>query len=361
MNLICIGVDHHANSVEAREWLSLSGESLETTLRFFREHRSFAEMVILSTCNRVEFYMATRMTTRQAVAELKDSLKDFLEIRDAGLEKGYVHRNEEVVRHLFEVCSGLQSMVIGETEIFGQAKDAYLMAKKTGSCGPVLNRLFQTAFNAAKEVRTASAVGRGRISVASVAVQAATRILGSLKNKSVLVLGAGDTGEKVTESLYGAGVKSLYCSNRRAERAKLFSENYQAEVIPWDAWKGRLCTMDILVCSTAAPHAVLESRDLVLFAARFIRQPLLIIDLAVPRDVDPAAGQIPGVCLLNVDDLKQVSSENLAERLKERTFALEILEPRAEKLIKLFYNQEILQPKEPVRATERRSPARSRN
>ena len=361
MNLICIGVDHHANSVEARERLSLSGDSLESTLRFFATHRSFSEMVILSTCNRVEFYMATRMTTRQAVAELKESLKDFLEIREAGLEKGYVHRNDEAVRHLFEVCSGLQSMVIGETEIFGQAKAAYQLAKKMGACGPVMNRLFQTAFNAAKEVRTASAVGRGHISVASVSVQAAVRILGSLKNKSVLVLGAGDTGEKVTESLYEAGVKELFCSNRRAERARAFSESYHAEVIPWDAWKGRLCTMDILVCSTSAPHAVLERRDLLVFANRFVRQPLLVIDLAVPRDVEPSVGQIAGVCLLNVDDLKQVSSENLAERLKERSLGLEILEPLAEKLVRLFYSREILQPDEPVRIKERRVPARSRN
>ncbi|MDX6766519.1 MAG: glutamyl-tRNA reductase [Candidatus Methylacidiphilales bacterium] len=359
MNLICIGVDHHANSVEARERLSLGGDSLESTLRFFGVHRSFAEMVILSTCNRVEFYLATRMTTRQAVAELKDSLKDFLEIRDTGLDKGYIHRNEEAIRHLFEVCSGLQSMVIGETEIFGQAKEAYLMAKRTGSSGPVLNRLFQTAFNAAKAVRTASAVGRGHISVASVSVQAAIRILGSLKGKHVLVLGAGDTGEKVTEALYGAGVRSLFCTNRRAERGLSLSEAYQASFIPWEAWKGRLCSMDILICSTSAPHAVLERGDLAVFASRFVRQPLLIMDLAVPRDVDPAVAQIPGVCLLNVDDLKQVASENLSDRLKERTRALEILEPRAEKLVQLFYKNDILHRDEPVRVSRNRKTARS--
>lgn len=350
MNLICIGVDHHANSVEARERLSLSGETLEMTLHFFSAHRSFSEMVILSTCNRVEFYTATRMTTKQAVSELKESLKDFLEIRDSGLEKGFVYRNDDAVRHLFEVCSGLQSMVIGETEIFGQAKGAYQLAKKVGSAGPVLNRLFQTAFNAAKEVRTTSAIGRGSVSVASVAVQAAGRIVGSLKTKKVLVLGAGDTGEKVTEALSDAGAKSLFCSNRRTERAVRLSEKFNMEIIPWNAWKGRLCTMDIIVCSTSAPEAIMEFRDLVPFTTRFSRQPLLVIDLAVPRDVDPNVAKIPGVCLLNVDDLKQVASEKMAERLKEREVALEILEPRAAKLVELFYKNSILEAVERPRA-----------
>jgi glutamyl-tRNA reductase len=354
MNLICIGVDHHANSVEARERLSLNGETLEATLRFFAAHRSFAEMVILSTCNRVEFYMATRMTVKHAVAELKDSLKDFLELRDTGLDKGYTHRNDAAVRHLFEVCSGLQSMVVGETEIFGQAKNAYQRAKKNGSSGPVLNRLFQTAFNAAKEIRTVSAVGRGNVSVASVAVQAAGRIVGSLKTKKVLVLGAGDTGEKVTQALADSGARSLYCSNRRAERAITLSEHYAVEVLPWESWTDHLPEMDILVCSTAAPEAVVRAADLDPHVERFTRRPLIIIDLAVPRDVEPTVAQIPGVCLLNVDDLKQVASENLAERLKERARALEILEPLAQRLIDHFYKNRILEAEERRRVLNKR-------
>jgi glutamyl-tRNA reductase len=350
MNLLCVGVDHHANSVEARERLSLSGEGLEQTLRFFAAHRSFQEMVIVSTCNRVEFYMATGMTQRQAVAELKESLKEFLEIQDTGLDQGYVHRNEAAVRHLFEVCSGLQSMVVGETEIFGQVKEAYQTAKRVGSCGPVLNRLFQTAFNAAKEVRTRSAVGRGNVSVASVAVQAAGRIVGNLKNKRVLVLGAGDTGQKVTQGLVEAGVAHLFCANRRNERVLTLASQYAVEPVAWTEWKGRLGEMDIVLCSTSAPGSILRRKDLEPHAARFETRPILLIDLAVPRDVEPTAGLIPGVCLLNVDDLRQVASENLAVRLKERGKALALLEPLAEKLISYFYKQGILLQSERARA-----------
>jgi len=350
MNLICVGVDHHANSVEARERLSLSGETLEQTLRFFAAHRSFREMVIVSTCNRVEFYMATGMTLRQAVSELKGSLKDFLEIRDTGLEQGYVHRNEDAVRHLFEVCSGLQSMVIGETEIFGQVKEAYQAAKRTGSCGAVLNRLFQTAFNAAKEVRTRSSVGRGNVSVASVAVQAAGRIVGSLKAKHVLVLGAGDTGEKVTQALAEAGAAHIFCANRRNERVLALASQHAVEPVRWDEWKGRLGAMDIVVCSTSAPGSILARADLEPHAARFASRPILLIDLAVPRDVEPSAAQIAGVCLLNVDDFRQVASENLAVRLRERGKALALLEPLAEKLISHFYKLGVLVQSDRARA-----------
>jgi glutamyl-tRNA reductase len=351
MNLICVGVDHHANSVEARERLSLSGESLEQTLRFFAAHRSFQEMVIVSTCNRVEFYMATGMTQRQAVAELKGSLKEFLEIRDTGLDLGYAHRNEAAVRHLFEVCSGLQSMVVGETEIFGQVKEAYQTAKRAGSCGAVLNRLFQTAFNAAKEVRTRSAVGRGNVSVASVAVQAAGRIVGSLKTKRVLVLGAGDTGEKVTQALAEAGAAHLFCANRRNERVLALASQHAVEPVAWSTWKGCLGEMDIVVCSTSAPGSILRREDLEPHAARFGTRPILLIDLAVPRDVEPGAGLIPGVCLLNVDDLRQVASENLAVRQRERGRALALLEPLAEKLISHFYKHGVLLQSERARAS----------
>jgi glutamyl-tRNA reductase len=359
MNLICIGVDHHAHSVETRERLSLSGETLEASLQFFAAHRSFAEMVILSTCNRTEFYMATRMPQRQAVKELKDSLKDFLEIRDSGLDEGYVHRNEAAVRHLFEVCSGMQSMVIGETEIFGQAKTAYQLAKKMGSCGPVLNRLFQTAFNAAKDMRTRTALGRGHVSVASVAVQTAVRIIGRLRDKQVLVLGAGDTGEKVTQALADEGVRSIHCSNRRAERIVSLSKNHPIHGMRWDAWKGQLCSMDIVVCSTSAQDPILHRADLQIFATRFLRSPLLIIDLAVPRDVEPAVAQIPGVCLLNVDDLKQVASENLTERMKERAHVLELMEPHVGRLMAHFLNHDILSDAEPVRGVTRSPRARA--
>lgn len=347
MNLFCTGIDHKSMSVDVRERLSFAGDDLSLMLEFFSLHRSFEEMAILSTCNRVEFYFATKLPRPKALKELKESVEDFLEIKDSGLDRAYVHENLEATSHLFEVCSGLHSMVIGETEIFGQAKAAYQKAKDAGCCARILNKLFQSAFSAAKEARSRTNIGRGNISVASVAVHAAERLVGNLWEKNVLVLGAGEVGEQVTKALAEKGVSKVYCSSRRNERSLDLASHFGMQSVNWEDWQSHLEETDIIVSSTAAPHSILGPADLAPLQARFAQRPIFIMDLAVPRDVDPAVGQIAGVCLFNVDNLKEIASENLASRWQERNNCLDLLAPMSGKLMDYFYNHSILSPSEP--------------
>jgi glutamyl-tRNA reductase len=347
MNLYCIGIDHRSMSVDIREQLSFAGEDLVLMLDFFSLHKSFEEMVILSTCNRVEFYFASRLPASRAHKELQASVEDFLEISHSGLDHSYTHSNLEALSHLFEVCTGLHSMVIGETEILGQAKTAYQIAKDAHCCGPILNRTFQTAFSAAKEARTSTNIGRGNVSVASVAVHTAERLVGNLWDKKVLVLGAGEVGEEVTKALAEKGVKQVLCASRRSERSLNLACHYGMQSVEWGQWKNLLCEMDIIVASTTAPDPILCKKDLLPFSHRLEQRPLFILDLAVPRDIDPEVGQLSGVCLFNVDNLKDNASENLASRWGERSRCLEILHPAAEKLFNYLETQNSLNAKVP--------------
>jgi len=347
MNLYCIGIDHRSMSVDIREQLSLAGDDLLTMLKFFSLHKSFEEMVILSTCNRVEFYFTSSLPASRAHKELQASVEDFLEISHSGLDHSYTHENRDALSHLFEVCTGLHSMVIGETEILGQTKAAYQIAKDAGCCGPLLNRSFQTAFSAAKEARTTTNIGRGNVSVASVAVHTAERLVGNLWDKKVLVLGAGEVGEEVTKALAEKGVKEVLCASRRTERSLGVASHYGMQSIEWNHWKSLLCEIDIIVASTAAPDPILNKKDLLPFTQRLAQRPMFILDLAVPRDVDPEVGQLSGVCLFNVDNLKDNASENLSSRWGERSRCLEILQPSAEKLYAYFQNQNLLKPMTP--------------
>ncbi|MDZ4787578.1 MAG: glutamyl-tRNA reductase [Blastochloris sp.] len=342
MNFYCIGIDHRSMSVDIREQLSFAGEEMPMILSFFSLHKSFAEMVILSTCNRVEFYFASSLTPARAHKELQASVEDFLNIPSTGLDHAYVYRNLDAIDHLFEVCTGLHSMVIGETEILGQTKSAYQIAKNAKCCGPILNRSFQNAFSAAKDARTRTNIGRGNVSVASVAVNTAERLVGNLWDKKVLVLGAGDVGQEVTKALADRGVQQVLCSSRSSERSLNLAEHYGMKSIAWSAWKNQLCEVDIIVASTSAPDPILTKQDLLPFKQRLLQRPLFILDLAVPRDVDPSVGQLTGVCLFNVDNLKDNASENLTSRWSERSRCLEILQPAGKKLFAYFQKQHTL-------------------
>jgi glutamyl-tRNA reductase len=311
-------------------------------LEFFSLHKSFSEMTILSTCNRVEFYFCSSLPPSRAHKELQASVEDFQEITHSGLDHAYLHQDLHALRHLFEVCTGLHSMVIGETEILGQTKSAYQIAKDAHCCGPLLNRSFQTAFSAAKDARTQTHIGRGNVSVASVAVHTAERLVGNLWDKKVLVLGAGEVGEEVTKALAEKGVSQVLCASRRNERSLSVASHYGMQSISWTQWKSLLSDIDIIVASTAAPHSVLNKKDLLPFTQRLTQRPLFILDLAVPRDVDPEVGQLSGVCLFNVDNLKDNASENLASRWSERQRCLDLLHPAAEKLFTYFQQQKLL-------------------
>ena len=275
-----------------------------------------AEAVVVSTCNRVEVYLATGEP-----AAAQTALEFFAQYHadsPAALDKYmYVHTEAAGIRHLFSVVSGLDSMVVGETQINSQVKEAYLIAAEHGATGKVLNTLMQRAFAVAKQVYRSSEISHRKVSVSSVAADLAGRVFESLAGKTVLVVGAGETGELVLIHLLEQGRPRVVVANRTPERAAAMAERFQGEAIGLDALPQRLPEADIVICCTGSPEPILHAPD-VETATRSRRDaPTFIIDIAVPRDVDPGVGEIDNVYLYNIDDLEHIVERNMEQRREE--------------------------------------------
>ncbi|HET6406430.1 MAG TPA: glutamyl-tRNA reductase, partial [Chthoniobacteraceae bacterium] len=252
MNILCAGISHQSTPVEVREKFSVGDHELPETLSAIRSLDGMSGAVIISTCNRVEFYAESLCPVRAF-----DGLRDFLRQRTGVEAPLYFHDTPRSVRHLFRVASGLDSMVLGETEILGQLKRAYSAAAGAGATSTHLNRLFQQAFRVAKHVRTETQITRGATSVGSVAVDLAGKIFGDLSGRRVMILGAGETSERTARSLVSRGVKTVIVSNRTFDRAARLAEEIGGLAIHFEHWQNAFSDVDILICSTAAPHAIL--------------------------------------------------------------------------------------------------------
>lgn len=313
MNVVCLGLSHRTADVELRErFVFQESETGEIT-----GLAGVAESVVLSTCNRVECYAAAEDADR-ALADLERIFRERAGIQtdDATF---YRLRTSEAVKHLFRVVSGLESMVIGETEILGQVKKAYGAAADAGHTARHLNKLFQRAFNVAKEVRSQTNITRGAVSVGSVAVELAGRIFGRLSHCKVMILGAGEISELTARALASRGVKSLFVSNRTYDRAVRLAEELCGKAVRFDEWEKEVLGTDILISSTAAPGAILTRRRLSAVMHQRPDRPLFVIDLAVPRDVDPSVNDLDGVFLYDIDSLKTIAEQSLEFRRKEIT------------------------------------------
>jgi glutamyl-tRNA reductase len=229
----------------------------------------------------------------------------------------YRYEDNKCVQHLFRVASGLDSMVVGESEIFGQAKKAYESARTSGAAGPYLHRLFQRAFRVAKQVRTHTDIARGAVSVGSVAVELAQRIFGKLSECKVLVLGAGETSERTTRALVSRGVTDLRVSNRSLDRARELAQAVGGRAVSFDGWAAQCREIDILLTSTASEAPLLTSEILAPMLWERLDRPLFIIDIAVPRDVDPAVNDLEGVYLYDIDSIRSVAEQSLALRQQQ--------------------------------------------
>jgi len=314
MNLFCFGVSHQTATVEQREQLALGDTIWPSALAAVKSGLVGSEVVLISTCNRIEFYLATSISESVCRNQIEEVLQS-LQRSVAGWQSyHYLHQDLACAHHLFEVAAGLQSMVIGETEILGQVKTSYEKAKSLGATGKFLNRLFQNSFSAAKEARTHTAITRGSVSVGSVAVELAERIFGDLSETRVMVLGAGETSERVARTLAAKGVKSMIVSNRSHDRARLLAEQFSGIALHWEDWAGALCDTDIIISSTSAPHFVLERCDLEPALPCRGYKPLFLIDLAVPRDIEPSVSLLDSVYLYDIDDLQTIAQANLKER-----------------------------------------------
>jgi glutamyl-tRNA reductase len=289
---------------------------LAEVARALAARRGLVESVIVSTCNRVEFY-AVADHAENGLAELNAHLRERAGEHHYDPAAFYLHRSPTSVRHLFRVVSGLDSMVLGETEIAGQVKKAYHTAAAGGSTGRHLNRLFQRAFRVAKEVRSNTAITRGPTSVAASAVELAGKIFGDLGPCGIMILGAGETGEQTARALVSRGARKISVANRSHERGAALAEAIGGQAVPFETWDEGFSGIDILVTSTSAPHFILTREKLVPMMARRIDRPLFVIDLAVPRDVEPSVNGLDGVYLYDIDSLQAIVQQSIESRRQE--------------------------------------------
>lgn len=320
MPIVCLGLSHQSAPVETRELFALAEGALPGAVAQLVGAGAIQEAVIVSTCNRVECYAA--------VAEENEGRRVLEEFIAHGRIAPffYLREVEAVTRHLFRVLCGLESMVLGETEILGQVKRAYQAAAVAGGTGRLLNPLFQRGFRVAKEVRTHTQITRGPVSVGSVAVELAQKIFGRLEPCRILILGAGEGSEQTARALLGRGARHVHVANRTGERASALAAEVNAEAMAWNDWPARIAEMDILIASTAAPGTIVAAADLQRAMRQRSERPLFVIDLAVPRDVEPAANEVEGVYLYDIDSLKAIAGSSLEVRRREMVHCEEIIE-----------------------------------
>jgi glutamyl-tRNA reductase len=323
MDILCAGLNHRTAPVGVRERFAVPEGSMAGVASELAHLEGIGEAVVVSTCNRVEYYVAAAdpMTGLE-------TLRGFIEER-SGLPLGdsFIRRGgAESVRHLFRVVSGLDSMVLGETEILGQVKKAYLASQTGGTTSRYLNKLFQRAFNVAKEVRTKTNIQRGSVSVGSVAVDLAEKIFGKLGRCKVMILGAGEMSELTAGALQARGVKTIFVANRSYDRAVYLAEKMNGRAIHFEEWTQNFHDVDILIGSTAAPHHVV-TRDMLETVMRTrCDRPLFCIDLAVPRDFEPEVNEIDGVYLYDIDHLQRVAQNSMENRRQELAVCEEIID-----------------------------------
>jgi len=320
--LFTLGANHKTAPLPLRERLALPDGRAARVLAELVEHEAVHEAVAISTCNRTELYLVTADPVEAENAALG------VLSRQAGLRPTellgaiYALRGSAAVEHLFAVTSGLDSMIVGEAEVQGQVKRSYEMALVEGVTGPVTNRLFRDALATGKRVRTETDVSRSSVSVSSVAVKLAADFLGDLAERRVLVIGAGENAELTARALRDRGVEALFVANRRYDRALGLAQRYGGRAIAFDDLPGELESADIVVSSTGAPHQILGREELEFVAASRMGRPLVLIDLAVPRDIEPSVRDCPGIALYDMDDLQTEVARNLSGRQSEADEAL---------------------------------------
>jgi glutamyl-tRNA reductase len=333
MPFIVIGLSHRSSPVHVRERFAFAEAGVPTALERLRRETGAAEAVILSTCNRVEIYAVMDGAEREAAAALRKFLLDFHQKPEPLAGEMYALCDASGMEHLFKVACGLDSMVLGETEILGQLKKAYDVALQQRHTGSRLNKVFQKAFNVAKQIRTETNIQRGSVSVGSVAVELAEKIFSSLAAHPVMVLGAGETGEKTARALLSRGAKSILVSNRSYERAAALAAELGGRAINFDEWAAEFVHIDIVISSTAAPHYILNRAKLAGLMKARKNRPLLLIDIAVPRDVDPEVKFLDNVYLYNIDDLQEIAADYLRQRQDEIARCEAIIREKARGLL----------------------------
>ncbi len=315
MTTAVIGISFRTAPIELREQAAFSAADVPAALQRIRAAFPVAELVLLSTCNRTELY-----TSGIELDTHKDKLVGLMLKQSSGIQIAdaqphfYVKRDLESVEHLFAVASSLDAMVVGETEILGQVKQALLLAEEAQTTGKVLQPLFQRAFKTAKRVHSETDICRGRVSVSSLAVEFSEKVFENLSAKTVMIVGAGETAELALKSLIDRGARDVMVLNRSVERGQTLAARYGGQAIQFDLLDDYLPRADIVISSTSAPHLVIHAAAVQKAIAIRRGRPMLLVDIAVPRDIDPAASQIKDVYLYHIDDLQRIAESNLTKR-----------------------------------------------
>ncbi len=322
--IVVVGLSHKTAPLEVREALAFAKEGLVEALGRLRSEVGLAEAMVLSTCNRVEIYGRAN----EAVAPALVSFLADYHRRPAGELDPFLYRleGEQAVRHAFRVAASLDSMVLGEPQILGQVKEAYQAAEKAGALGSVLNALRNRSIAAAKRARTETGIGENAVSVSYVAVELARKIFGELQDRSVLLVGAGKMSELAARHLVRSGARATVLGGRTFEKAEQLAAALGGTAAPFESLRAELMKADIVISGTGAPGIVIRAEDIQAASVGRRGRPLFLIDIAVPRDIDPEAAKLSGVFLYDLDDLKSVSEANLRERQKEAAAAETLVE-----------------------------------
>ncbi|PYR90253.1 MAG: glutamyl-tRNA reductase [Acidobacteria bacterium] len=326
MQLALVGLSHKTAPVEIRERLAFSNDALRSALTSLVDRRRVNEAMILSTCNRVEV-VAESPDDRL----IRDFICEFHQIsHDSVSTHLYSYRNVEAIRHVFRVTASLDSMVIGEPQILGQVKEAFRIAMDAGTVGMHLSALMNRAFAVAKKVRSETGISQSAVSVSYAAVELARKIFGDLSGKTVMIIGASKMGELAAKHLRRAGASSVLVTNRTFERAVELAKVFEGAAVPFEHFTDHMTGADIVITSTGAPHFIIGRNLAEQVIHRRKNKPIFFIDIAVPRDIDPAVNQIDNAFLYDIDDLQQVIDANLKERFKEAMRAEQIVDDEVE-------------------------------
>lgn len=334
MNILILGVNHKTAPIQIRERLSFSSEKLPEALLSLKGYDSIEENLILSTCNRTEIYSVVKDVPR-GFNSLKNFLCSFHKIHPEEITD-YLYRftNRETIVHLFRVAVSLDSMIVGETQIFGQVKDAYFKARDCRTTGRRLDILFEETIRIGKKVRTETQIGKGAVSVSTAAIELSRKIFETLQDKKVLIIGAGKIGEMTVKNLYSRGISTVIVANRTLVRAEELARIFCGRAIKFESIFQELKFTDILICSTSAPHFIISPEDVQRAMQERNNSPLFLIDLGLPRNIDPKVNKIENVYLYNIDDLALVADANIRERHRESKKAEEIIQSCVDSVIK---------------------------
>jgi glutamyl-tRNA reductase len=319
MSIVLVGVNHKTAPVEVRELLAFSEEACAEGLRALVDGEVVREGLIVSTCNRVEVLTAT---SSEGITESRERITNFLSHsrnlpQDHFREHLYSHNDDQAVRHLFRVASSLDSMVVGEPQVLGQVRQAYSVALQAGTAGRVLNRLIHHAFRVAKRVRNETGIAATAVSISFMAVELGKKIFGSLKGQSVLLIGAGEMADLTARHLNMAGVSRLLNANRTEDSSQRLAKEFGGEAVSFERLSDYLPDADIVVCSTGAGEYVVTAKMAREALGRRRNRPAFFIDISVPRNLDPAIGELPNAFIFDIDDLESVISSNIRERERE--------------------------------------------